>query len=159
MAKKTPTHPAEKNPVGRPTKYRPEYCQRVIEYFKKPAYSTVILANGSTQTVPCVFPTMARFAEELDVARDTLLEWVAVHPDFSVAYKRALTLQESILQEAALAGAYQGSFAIFTAKNVCGWRDEKNLNLANAPGETFQTESKVTLTGLADVIQKTKAKR
>jgi hypothetical protein len=160
MSKKTPA-PIKPKPegyvFGRPTKYKPEYCERLVAYFKRSPYREVTLANGSTQNVPNVFPTMARFADELDVARDTLIEWAAVHPDFSEAYKRALTLQESILQEGALAGAYHGSFAIFTAKNVCGWRDEKDLNLANKPGEKFQTDSTVSVAlDFSDIVGRAK---
>jgi hypothetical protein len=154
-----PTPKPEGYVFGRPTKYRPEYCEQIVEYFQRPAYREVTLPNGQTQNVCNVFPTMTRFADSIGVDDSTLEDWILVHPNFLRAYKTAKKLQEAILQEGALGGAYHGSFAIFTAKNVCGWRDEKDLNLANKPGEKFQTDSTVTLSTLSDVIAKAKAKR
>lgn len=56
--------------TGRPTKYRPKYCQTVIETAR----------NGFS---------LATAASILDVSRDTLNEWASVHPEFSDAMKRA----------------------------------------------------------------------
>lgn len=142
---------------GRPTKYDKKYCEEIVEYFRRPPYREVTLPNGSTQTVPNVFPTMARYADSIGVCDETLQIWAAAHPDFFDAYKTAKKLQEAALQEGALSGAYHGSFAIFTAKNVCGWRDEKDLNLANKQGEKFQTESAVTVAlDFSDIIGRAK---
>ena len=55
---------------GRPTKYKPEYCQMLIEH----------MAQGLS------FET---FAAVIKVNQDTLHEWVKVHPSFSEAKKVA----------------------------------------------------------------------
>jgi hypothetical protein len=62
----------EKRPVGRPTKYKEEFCEKVIELGKQ-GYSKAMIAAT------------------LDIARDTLDEWIDSIPEFSYAMKRALT--------------------------------------------------------------------
>lgn len=64
----------EKRPVGRPTDYRPEYCERVIELGR----------NGKSK---------AQIAADLDVARRTIDYWAEAHPDFLLAITRANDLQ------------------------------------------------------------------
>lgn len=57
---------------GRPTKYRPEICEKVIEWGR-------------------LGKSKAWIASELDIARSTLDEWCATFPDFSEAITRAHT--------------------------------------------------------------------
>lgn len=58
-------------PAGRPTKYRPEYCEAVIKLGKE----------GKSP---------AQMAAHFDVARSTIDEWAENHEEFSEAYARAL---------------------------------------------------------------------
>ncbi len=60
----------EKRAHGRPTKYKPEYCDKVIELGRM----------GCNQT---------QMAVNLEINEDTLYEWIKVHPDFSEALTRA----------------------------------------------------------------------
>lgn len=62
----------EQNPVGRPSKYKPEYCQQLIEH----------MASGLS------FETFAAVVNPR-VNQDTLHEWVKVHEDFSEAKGQA----------------------------------------------------------------------
>lgn len=124
------------NPIGRPTKYKPEYAEELIKFFSVEPYREEKLMdkNGGEriQMVPNKFPTLARFACNIGVCKDTLYEWATaknengdlLHPEFSVAYKRSKSYQEYILAEGGMNGAFQANFAIFTAKNVIGWRDK-----------------------------------
>lgn len=57
-------------PAGRPSKYDPAYCELVVEHLK----------DGASLT---------SFAAEIDVARSTINEWMAEHPEFSEACARA----------------------------------------------------------------------
>lgn len=59
--------------LGRPTTYKPEYCEQVVEYCK----------DGDSLTA---------FAADIGCCRDTITEWRKVHPSFSLACKRALAL-------------------------------------------------------------------
>lgn len=56
----------EKRKAGQPTKYKPEYCQKVIDYG----------LNGDT---------MVSLASELRVTKSTIYEWASVHKEFSDA--------------------------------------------------------------------------
>lgn len=134
-------------PRGRPTAFKEEYSDQLIEYFDKVPFERVPLKdkNGDEkgfELVPTMFPTLARFASMIGVTRDTLYEWSVAknengelkHPEFSYAYKRAKEFQEAILVEGTMAGAFQANFSIFTAKNVLGWRDKTEQEITGADG-------------------------
>lgn len=63
-------------PLGRPTLYKPEYCQMLIDH----------MANGDSLT---------DFAALIDVHIDTIYEWAKVYSDFSEAKKRAFAKCQS----------------------------------------------------------------
>ena len=140
-----------KNTRGQPTKYRPDYCEQMIDYFdKKPGHDERIETKSGDIKVVYIahdLPTLAGFACHIGVHRDTLHEWAnktdeegeLVHPEFSDAYKRAKDYQEHILITNGLKGGYQSNFAIFTAKNVLGWRDKSDLDII-APVDQRITE-------------------
>ena len=66
----------KKRPVGRPTKYKPEYCERVLE----------MAAEGAS---------MAEYAAEFGIDRTTLFDWRDQHEDFSTALTRAKILEQA----------------------------------------------------------------
>ena len=132
---------------GRPTLFKEEYVDKLIQYFDKKAYERKPLLDKEgnergSEMVPTDFPTLARFATMIGVTRETLHDWATAknaegelkHPDFSYAYKRAKEFQEAILVEGTMAGAFQANFAIFTAKNVLGWRDKTEQEITGAEG-------------------------
>lgn len=145
MAKKTKAK-AEPRPVGRPTDYKPEYCQAIIDYFSvkpyeltekeiiKDGHSAVIQVNEASD-----FPSFAGFAAKMGVCRDTIQEWCDKHPEFSVAHKKAKVLQESWMTTNGMKSLINTPFAIFTAKNVLGWRDQKEVKAT--VGQTVKQES------------------
>lgn len=57
-------------PAGRPTDYKPEYCQMMID----------MMRTGLG---------FASFADSVNVCRDTLDEWARIHPEFSDAKRVA----------------------------------------------------------------------
>ena len=63
-------------PAGRPTLYKPEYCEKVIS-----------LGRDGLSRV--------QIAAEFEVAKSTLQEWEKVYPEFSVAITRAMTLSQA----------------------------------------------------------------
>lgn len=109
---------------GRPTKYKPEYCQDLIDFFNVEPYRELSDQNGKEYLMPGRFPTLAGWCGKKLISRQTLHEWVSVHPEFSDAYKVAKELQEDLLIRGGIAGAYATAFAVFTAKNAIGWRDK-----------------------------------
>jgi transcriptional regulator with XRE-family HTH domain len=118
---------------GRPTKYDAKYCQEMVKFFDVDATRIVedMRRDGSTteRRVANAMPTFAKFARKIGVSRDTLNEWTRKHAEFSDSYKRCKELQEEFLINVGLAGVTSASFVIFTMKNVCGWRDEKDLKI------------------------------
>ena len=140
------TEIVEKRPVGRPTSYKDEYVDQLIEFFDTSVYTIKTTydkeGNEKVEKVLNPFPTLARFATKIGVTRDTLYEWATArneqgelkHPDFSYAYKRAKDFQEALLVEGAIGGMYQANFSIFTAKNVLGWRDKSEQEITGAGG-------------------------
>lgn len=122
-------------PVGRPTKYKPEYCEQIIKYFDVEHTNvisvTVTYKNGDTREEERVvandLPTFQRFSYEIGVCTDTLHEWKKVHPEFSEAYKRAQELQEAMWLTNSMKGLYPGAFTIFAGKNMFGWRDKQEV--------------------------------
>jgi hypothetical protein len=118
--------------AGRPTKYRPEYCDEIVKFFDVEPYEykevVITLRNGGTlekvERHPARLPTMERFASDIGVNGDTLVEWSKRHRAFSAAYARAKALQKDILITNGLQGLYNGPFAIFVAKNATDMEDK-----------------------------------
>jgi hypothetical protein len=125
----------EPNKGGRPTKYKPEFCKKILKYFNIKAGDDVVLESGEKKWFPNSLPTLAGFACEIDVCRDTIHEWTRNYPEFSDAIKRAKEHQERILVENGLRGGYAPSFAIFTAKNIVGWKDKSEVDHTIRPIE------------------------
>lgn len=117
---------------GRPTKYKPEYCQAIIEHFNVPHTKTGIVEtrtdhNDKETTVEKTmgndFPTMAGFCAKLMISKQTLIRWVEAHEEFSDAYRIGKGIQEDMLVNNAMTGAYSGSFPAFFAKNALDYED------------------------------------
>lgn len=123
--------------MGRPSKYKVEYCEQIIDYFSKEPYHNEKLIktnrDGTTeeklQEVANDLPLISGFATMIGVHRDTINEWARIHPEFSDSLKRAKDLQRSMLITNGLRGNYSTTFAIFTAKNITDMRDVQiNVN-------------------------------
>lgn len=111
-----------KHPGGRPTKYKPEYCQQIVDYF-----SNGLNANIDGQKIVKDFPQFALFAHSIGVNGDTLVEWSKVYPEFSAAYKKSKELQEAFLLSSGLNGLYQQPAFIFAMKNIFKWTDRQEI--------------------------------
>lgn len=133
----------EAPPPGQPTEYKPEYCQQLIDYFSIEPLEIIreqeiVGTEGGkhiSRRLPQRFPWFEGFARSISVHRNTLKNWCAEHPEFAEAYDTAKDLQREFIVDVALSGAAPPSFAIFTMKNVCGWRDERDLKLGKAKEE------------------------
>ena len=111
----------EKPGIGRPSEYRPEYCQQVIEF----------MGQGYSLTA---------FAGSIRVSRNAVYEWCRAHQAFGDAVSRARPARVAAL-EAKLLRSRKGaetSAAMFALKNAdpTEWRDLKqvqhghNVNIA-----------------------------
>lgn len=124
-----------KHPGGRPTKYRPEYCEKIVKFFDidttREVEVTTTTKSGSitrrTEERANHLRFLDGFARSIDVTHDTLLEWCKRHPEFSVAYTRAKALQKEHLATCALLGLYNPIFSKFLAVNITDWRDKQDV--------------------------------
>lgn len=98
--------------VGRPTKYKPEYCEQVIEYMR----------TGAAKK---------ELALELNIHIDTLYEWSEVHPEFSEAIKKGVCLSEGWWVREGRKnlenGHFQTALWYINMKNRHGWSDKKSI--------------------------------
>ena len=137
-----------KKEVGRPSKYDPKFCEEIVTFFNQEPYEqltrTITRKDGSVVEeevrVATPLPTLADYATKIGVHRDSIHEWSKNYPEFSDAIKRAKDCQERILVTNGLMGLYNPSFAIFTAKNVIGWKDRHDVVNVNKTQEEWVEE-------------------
>ena len=114
---------------GRPTKYRPEMVERVLEFV------------GSGKSVK-------QFARELQVDSQTIYNWANEHPEFFDALTRAQEYSEAAWEE-----KMQG---MMTSKSVnaplvklylanrFGWSDKQEHAISGPGGAPIASEIKIT---------------
>ena len=100
----------KKRPVGRPSKYKPEFCERVIELAKE----------------GCGW---ADYAAEFEIDRTTLYDWAAAHEDFSTALSRAKVLEQQWWERAGRSGMMADKFNALVWKTSVQARDRKSTRL------------------------------
>ncbi len=109
--------------------YQPEYCEELLHFFDGPAFSVteVQKRDGSISLLETAaeLPTFAAFAKKIGVTCEELRAWEKAHPAFAYACEQARDRQGNILLQNSLRGNYASSFAVFTAKNLLGWKDGK----------------------------------
>jgi len=128
--------------TGRPSDYRPEYCDRAVEFMGK-GYS------------------VTAFAGELGQSKETLYAWVATHPEFSDAITRGRSARLKALEERMLSANNGGTAAtsIFALKNADPdeWREvryqniEHSVNLDNITDEQLAAIALGRQTPMIDV--------
>ena len=108
---------------GRPSKFKPTYCNMLIEH----------LAEGAS---------IASFAAEIGVARSTINQWAEDYPEFSEALKvgkaKCAAWWEKRLRNIALEGGGPGAATavIFGLKNMASddWRDKQEHDHISSDG-------------------------
>ena len=95
-----------------PTKYRPEYCRELIDHMSE-GYS------------------FESFTAVASVHKDTLYEWVKVHPEFKEAKDTAFSKNMLFYEKVGCRGmlgeidGWNVTAWIFNMKNRHGWRDRQ----------------------------------
>jgi len=108
------------NPVGRPTKYKEEYCEMLIDH----------MAQGLSYE---------SFAAIAKVDRDTLYNWEKLHPKFSDTKRLAFAESQLFWEKAGLTGMFMGgkenpfnaTIWVFNMKNRFNWVDKKEVTNEN----------------------------
>lgn len=98
--------------AGRPSKYDPAFCDELLEF----------MGQGYSLTA---------FAGHISVARSTINEWMAAHPEFSEAVKIGQAKRTLKLEQGLLSGdsGPKVTSHIFALKNADpeGWRDKQEV--------------------------------
>lgn len=145
-----------KQATGRPTKYDPKYCEKIIEYFDQEPHKDVDIPHmGKTgefkwmdfKRVSNPLPTFLGFAKKIGVNGDTLVEWAKEenkekYPGFSAAYLHAKELQKWFLIENGLNGLYNPAFTIFVATNITDMKNKEVKQHEGKDGGPIQISSR-----------------
>lgn len=132
--------------VGRPTKYKKEYCEEMLKFFNIPhtriEYKTKLDKNGDIKEIeierPNSLPTFEKFACNINVCVDTLHEWKKVHQEFSEAYRQCQQLQKDMLIDLGMLGLYNAPFTQFVAKNITDMKDKQEVEQTNINKTPFE---------------------
>lgn len=117
--------PEDKRKTGRPTDYRKEYCERLIE-----------MGNLGY--------TKAMMARDLGVARMTLDNWASDHPEFLDALTRARDLSLAFMEEKGLAGLDMAGFnsslyaKLMSAMFPGDYSEHKKVEVTGKDGQPLQ---------------------
>jgi len=128
-----------KRPVGRPTAYRPEMCEQMVE----------AMAGGLSAEAA---------AAKIGIGGRTLFSWQAQHPEFQQAIQegrhQALLYWEQRAIEVAHGKPGNSQLIMLALKNrsraASGWHhDIQKTELTGADGAPIQTEVKTTIDATA----------
>lgn len=141
----------------RPTKYKEEYCEQIIDYFercqaeimvdvkffqpnKNATISTILNPLNEEETLEAGnvreiaqklvmqrFPTYVRFARSIGVSKSTLFEWSTEYKKFSDSMDICKDISEAILLENGLQWLYNPAFAQFLLKNNYWYKDQSEV--------------------------------
>ena len=123
-------------PNGRPSKYKPEYCQMLLDYMTQEPWEEVAITHtnrkGETWTEDKLRPNRIKFIQSFawnicNVPHETLLDWVKVYPEFRQAYARARDLQSQHLLENGFMGLSDPAMTKFAAVNMTDMRDKQDI--------------------------------
>lgn len=117
----------EGHPWKKPTLYREEYCQSLVEYFSQ-AISWEInydLKNSGKVLPHSKLPTLERWCHQIGISVSTARErWCVNHSEFKEAYDTAQSLQKAFLLELGAAGVANHVTALMLRTNH-GMKDAK----------------------------------
>jgi len=103
--------------VGRPTKYKPEFCQLAID----------LLSEGHS---------LYALASECNVSFETLMNWQNEHPEFLESIKigkaKSAHWWENRVKEFAITGVGNATAIIFGLKNRARktWQDKQEMDVS-----------------------------
>lgn len=132
--RRNPAKPIEpaKRPVGRPSRYQPEFCEVAIEIGRM---------GGGPNDIAC----------EIGVLRENLYDWAKVHPEFSTALKLAKQYEQKWWENKGVEGmgAERFNAVVWRTSMQARFRDDytekKITEVTGKDGGAIQTESRATI--------------
>lgn len=130
---------------GRPTLYKPEYCEQLLSYFEREAadrtpINLVVATSDKGQSFKPIarpFPTLEKWAHDIGVTTMTMRDWEGKHPDFLAAVARAKEIQKQVICADGWTGLVPPATFAFVASNFTDMR-QKTEQVA-APSTTNTT--------------------
>src|SRR5690625_5270401 len=110
--------------VGRPSKYKPEYCEAVVQH----------MADGASLT---------SFAADIDVGRQTIARWINEHEEFRYAVTRGkakcAAWWEKVARANAVTGDGNATLTVFGLTNMAAddWKKTEHVD-HTTQGEKIQ---------------------
>jgi len=145
-----------KSPKGRPTTYKPEFCEKLIEFFDIEPYCEIpiehyeyVKANNETvqrvkwvdfKRVPNKLPTLRNFAKSINIPISTVYDWLnpkhdSFQADFSDAFTHAREIRKDFLIQNGLQGFYPPLSFKFVAVNLTDMADKSESRLVDEAGK------------------------
>lgn len=127
---------------GRPTKYKPEYCEQLVE----------LMSQGLSFEACC---------GHFRVAKNTGYEWLKNFPEFQDAKRAGEVAGQLFWEKAGIDALFLGekekftsAVWVFTMKNRFGWRDAQQMALTGPNGEPLKIGAEIdVLAGLAKLSE------
>lgn len=130
-----------KHPGGRPTKYKREYCEALIDFFDVEPYEDVDIdhykegkvAWRDSKRVANKLPTLWAFAKSVGVGYSTVRDWLrenhaSYQAKFSVAFTQAEEARKDFLIQNGLQGLYPPASFVFVATNLTDMRNKQEVD-------------------------------
>lgn len=134
-----------KHAGGRPSKYKPEFCNKLIELFdiepweerEIPHYKDGEVAWTDIKRLPARMPTLRKFAKEIKVCISTVYGWLdSKHDSFQKEFLYAFTCAKEIrkdwLIDVGLSGGAPPASFKFVAVNVTDMTDKQDYLLSGS---------------------------
>lgn len=108
---------------GRPTKYDETIQKKADIYYD-------MCLEGSE-----ILPSIEGLSLYININRDTIYEWIKIHPIFSDTYKKIMELQKKIIQEKGITGIFNPAVSIFMLKANHGMIETSRTELTGKDGK------------------------
>lgn len=127
----------EEMPAGRPTDYRPEYCEKVIALGKEGA-------------------SVVEMAADIGVSRPTIEEvWPAAHPEFFEAFNQARLLSQAWWEKTGRIGMFEEPGGVklnpsiwsrsMAARFPKDWRENSKHEVSGIDGAPIETKNETVI--------------
>ena len=100
------------------------YFRERFDKLKESVELTDSRGRVSHVKAPVSPPTCAGYAAKIGVCRETIWSWGEKYTEFQEALGISKAMQEQIIVELGLEGAYNPNFAMFVLKNLQQWKDK-----------------------------------